>query len=275
MIIVVSPHLDDAVFSCAGFMALAVRRGETVRVVTVFTVGVDHERRRAEDAAALDLLGVEHTHLGLLDAPERLGIARTHQALVEQSSVDPEDLQRVREALTSELASLPFSTRIYAPLGVGGHVDHLTVHAALRHRESAVFYEDRPYALVPGAAHARFVEAHLALVGADAFAAPHPAGPGAVEASLSELPHLGVFLSADPAERGRSLAWLEQRIRDPRPDPALPPREARLVVHEIDPEAAGLARRAAAAYSCGGALLPTALPSVERMYHPTLPGSSR
>ena len=277
MIVVVSPHLDDAVFSCAGFMAHAVRRGETVRVVTAFTVGVDHDRRRVEDRVALDLLGVEHHHLGLLDAPERLGLGRTHEALVEHARIEPLDVERVRATIASALAPLPFSTRIYGPLGVGGHVDHLTVHAALRDRETAVFYEDRPYALVPGAVHARLVEACITLVGADPDHAPLPAEPGALEASFAALPHLRAFLATDAEQRRRSLAWIEQRHREPRAacamEPMLPPRAARLEVHEIDPESAALARKAASAYASQGDLLPAELPSLERMYHPTPHGS--
>ena len=85
MIVVVSPHLDDAVLSCGGILALAARRRERSVVVTVFTEGADHERRRAEDREALAIVGAEPLHLRLLDAPDRLGLARTHAALVEDA----------------------------------------------------------------------------------------------------------------------------------------------------------------------------------------------
>jgi LmbE family N-acetylglucosaminyl deacetylase len=76
-IAVVSPHLDDAVFSLGAFMARASRRGAAVRVITVFAgdparadppsewdrrcgfaSGIEAvQRRRAEDAAACRLVG--------------------------------------------------------------------------------------------------------------------------------------------------------------------------------------------------------------------------
>ncbi|MGW7200632.1 PIG-L deacetylase family protein [Streptomyces chryseus] len=87
-LVVLSPHLDDAVLSCGALMAHAVGRTE-VRVATFFTEGgcppytfsgrrylqqtghPDAERlyrdRRAEDRDVLERLGVDWLHLGLTD----------------------------------------------------------------------------------------------------------------------------------------------------------------------------------------------------------------
>ena len=75
--LVVSPHLDDAVLSLSAWLASRSRL-ERVVVATVFSEGdADYPTRRAEDVAALSLLGAEPLHLGLLDAPERLGVSRS------------------------------------------------------------------------------------------------------------------------------------------------------------------------------------------------------
>ena len=84
-----SPHLDDAVLSCGGQIALLTGQGNSVHVVTVFAGdppksglsdfaiflhrewGGDRDpfvRRRTEDEQALRLLGASFTHLAHLDA---------------------------------------------------------------------------------------------------------------------------------------------------------------------------------------------------------------
>ena len=87
-----SPHLDDAVFSCGGTIALLPRAGWRVIVATVFTRSVlnppgfapacqldkgltpdvDYMAlRRDEDAAACARLGAEVRWLDALEAPHR------------------------------------------------------------------------------------------------------------------------------------------------------------------------------------------------------------
>jgi LmbE family N-acetylglucosaminyl deacetylase len=86
---VVSPHLDDAVFSVGASMRAAVRRGASVSVVTVCTgdpdsrtpagasnramgfatTGAAAQARREEDARACDALGVRPVWLGFPDDP--------------------------------------------------------------------------------------------------------------------------------------------------------------------------------------------------------------
>jgi len=87
--IFLSPHLDDAVFSCGGAIAALTKAGERVVVVTVTAASPDLRRlpesarslhslwgiagdavaaRRKEDFAAAALLGFEPVHLDFLDA---------------------------------------------------------------------------------------------------------------------------------------------------------------------------------------------------------------
>lgn len=266
MIVVVSPHLDDAVLSCGGLLALAARRGERSVVISVFTEGHDHARRRREDLESLAIVGAQPLHLGLLDAPERLGVARTHAALVEQARIDPGDVATVRAALTASLAALGPIDTLLAPLGVGGHVDHLTVHAALRDRDDVAFYEDRPYALVPGALRARLFEARIALA-AESPALEPPGRAVTLADALGTLPHLSAFLGPDPTSRARSLAWLEARLAEPRPDPSLAERVRHLRLHALDDAALDLSARAVEAHASQGRLLPDDRPGFERTYH--------
>lgn len=116
-LLVLSPHLDDAVLSCGGLMSYAARRTE-VRVVTFFTeagtppytlsgrrylrqVGQpDAERlyrdRRAEDGEVLERLGAHWLHLGLSDGlfrrrPSASGarVGWAHRVLPELAYVYP------------------------------------------------------------------------------------------------------------------------------------------------------------------------------------------
>ena len=91
-----SPHLDDAAFSCGGTLALLVSRGWRVVLATLFTrsmpdpqgfalacqldkgldATVDYMAlRRAEDVAACRALGLgEPVHIPLPEAPHRVYI---------------------------------------------------------------------------------------------------------------------------------------------------------------------------------------------------------
>ncbi len=150
-VLYVSPHLDDAVFSCAGGLLKKVAAGEHVVVCTVFSAGTGSELRRAEDAAAMELLGAEAVHLGFEDAPDREGFAPSFPTLVLDAQVQAELVREVAEAISAVVERLR-PREVWFPLGVGGHVDHLTVFEAgclLRTAAPVYFYEERPYAFVP------------------------------------------------------------------------------------------------------------------------------
>src|SRR5436189_2412419 len=97
-IIVLSPHLDDAVFSCADHIKGWLEQGDKVSVWTVFTAfsdGIDtpiarrqmelagaataaelEETRAREDETALAKLGVAGCRLGFMDAAFRTDAGR-------------------------------------------------------------------------------------------------------------------------------------------------------------------------------------------------------
>jgi LmbE family N-acetylglucosaminyl deacetylase len=186
-----SPHLDDAVLSCGGAIYHQATAGEGVLVITVFAgefqgsdlspFALEQHRlwgnvsrpmalRRAEDIAALTLLGAEVCHLDSLDAVYRAtsdlgdgtGVDRWLYPDLETllGAIHPADPvgQQGAQELADHLAALipcDDGALIYAPLGVGCHVDHQLVHAAARKLLQAgfrvVFYEDYPYAERSGA----------------------------------------------------------------------------------------------------------------------------
>lgn len=169
--IVVAPHLDDAVLSCGGQIALLTARGVPVLAVTLcagspsgeaellpfaqylhgeWDLGADPIRqRREEDAEALALLGCDWLHLDQLDAPYRVpayGVGDGWRGAV--ASDDP--LIPAADAILTQLHVQQAAAQFYVPLGVGNHVDHQVVCAAglrLAERGAAVvWYEDAPYA---------------------------------------------------------------------------------------------------------------------------------
>ncbi len=123
--VILSPHLDDAVWSCFSLLA----REDDVLVATVFagipdgepgwwdarcgiTDSAAHVRdRRSEDAAVLGALGRQAVHLDLLDGQYR------------EAPVPAGEIVR---ALAERV---PAVRRVYAPGGIG-HPDHALVRDA-------------------------------------------------------------------------------------------------------------------------------------------------
>ncbi|MBA3391156.1 MAG: PIG-L family deacetylase [Deltaproteobacteria bacterium] len=159
--LVVSPHLDDAVLSIGGSIASWIAAGERVVVATVYTTGppldrvapamrkfADYEARRAEDAAASAVLGVETRWLGQIERAFRPPYLTGWSFFT-----TPPDRSgfTTLPAVTAALAPLATLApdRILIPLGIGNHVDHVeTLIAAtdwtLVHGlfDRARFYED-------------------------------------------------------------------------------------------------------------------------------------
>jgi LmbE family N-acetylglucosaminyl deacetylase len=177
----VSPHLDDAVLSC-GALLTQLARTNSVTVLTVFCAARppakwapsarnelrNHgatdalkyfEDRRAEDIAALKEVGASWLHLGFTDASFRrvgetagkdtglaaypsfhLGIARGWIA-PSDATLAVKVSARIRGAVSANGV-----TAVFAPLGVGRHVDHLiTRNAVLESGIDVVYYSDFPY----------------------------------------------------------------------------------------------------------------------------------
>ena len=136
--LILSPHLDDAVLSawcdlpgatvanlCTAVPPAGVV-GEFDRTKGAADGAAFMNARLAEDAAALALAGVEsRLELGFLDAQYRDG------------PLDPDAIR----------GALPQADRILAPAGLGGHTDHVAARdAALATGASVTLYADLPYA---------------------------------------------------------------------------------------------------------------------------------
>jgi LmbE family N-acetylglucosaminyl deacetylase len=152
----VSPHLDDAVLSCGGAIAAQVA---PVLVLTLCTAPapasdqglpswLDMAARREEDLAALAILGADPCWAGMLDAPLRIPSAYGGEGAVFAGPVPGDPMEASALELLDRLApALPGCT-LHAPLGVGGHADHLAASAAARRSRGwtrVLYYEDFPY----------------------------------------------------------------------------------------------------------------------------------
>jgi LmbE family N-acetylglucosaminyl deacetylase len=150
-VVIVSPHYDDAAFSCA--TVLAESPGSTV--VTVFS-GAPKERRRgynfrttrkiyAPDAMALRRAENEQALSMVKARPESLDLLEADYSDRRIGDYS----ERASQALVEKLDSLSPST-LLTPLGLA-HPDHLMVATACqqlwRRVETAVIYLDLPYGL--------------------------------------------------------------------------------------------------------------------------------
>ncbi|WP_306215185.1 PIG-L deacetylase family protein [Actinoplanes sp. RD1] len=171
-VLVVSPHLDDAVLSCGAFLTAAAPRCP-VTVATVFTTagppphtlaarrflaGNDaqalYAERRREDREVLSGLGCRVVHLGFPDALFRRRRSRlvlpelTHRYPTYRYDIARGRVARGDRPLVDDIvAALPADGGVVlCPLGVGRHVDHLLARAAaMRLPGHLVHYSDFPY----------------------------------------------------------------------------------------------------------------------------------
>ncbi|MBY0413940.1 MAG: PIG-L family deacetylase [Bdellovibrionales bacterium] len=160
----ISPHLDDAVFSCAGKIA-ELSLSKKVLVINVFTsfekgvsVGavVLGDERLIEEACAAKILSYDHINLNEKDAFFRGfrkgSIGKVFYPPVKEDFIY---LETLREKIGRELEKISFS-ELYVPLGIGWHIDHCLIHRIFNDKnnpyaEKLRFYEDAPYIFFPGA----------------------------------------------------------------------------------------------------------------------------
>ncbi|MEH2368604.1 PIG-L deacetylase family protein [Nostoc sp.] len=177
-----SPHLDDVVFSCGGFIYdLINQKRAQVQILTVFA-GIPNssllsnlakwfhgicglgdnaiEIRRTEDNNAAQCLGGVTLHMNLPECLYRMddsGCPRyLHEDNIFQS--DPvSEINTLNEIVAALLDTVELKNfyKIYIPLGIGHHIDHLLLRKAVEYIvDSATdtnlsklnYYEDLPYA---------------------------------------------------------------------------------------------------------------------------------
>ncbi|MGJ3240673.1 MAG: PIG-L deacetylase family protein [Anaerolineae bacterium] len=147
-ILFLSPHYDDAIYSCGGTIYELSQQGHTVEIITVMAgeptpplpdtpvVRDNHQRwqaggnpimaRRKEDYIATAIVGAQARHLDVLDCIYRTD-AEGNALYPNEASlwevVHPcDDIGSVLNEL-----DLHSTDQLYAPMGVGAHVDHLIV----------------------------------------------------------------------------------------------------------------------------------------------------
>lgn len=173
-----SPHFDDVVGSCGGTISKIVRSADnTVTVLNLFAgkieppyskiAGYAHEYfgnppdiirlRQAEDEAATAKLGIA-VHCedipSLLYRKTKGGnwvLGKEEDMWKDPHPDDQELIPYLSERIQDYLKTEREESRIYAPLGIGNHVDHQLVFQGglmlLQLKHEVIFYEDFPYVL--------------------------------------------------------------------------------------------------------------------------------
>ncbi len=169
--IYLSPHLDDAVYSCGGLISQQVQRGEKAAVWTVFAGDPAqhqmtpyaqslHERwgtglnaavlRRVEDQTACEIVGAEPRHFQWLDCIYRsvagLPLVSSDDDLFNSATPVQQDLAAEIVAMLQE--QVPAEASVVVPLGAGNHIDHRVARMAAETAElDLLYYADVPYVL--------------------------------------------------------------------------------------------------------------------------------
>lgn len=145
-IIVLSPHLDDAVLSLSDHISNWKKQGKLVKIITIFTCFGDsldlprytrdyinksgfkniklfQKKRIEEDIQAMKMLDVEWEHWGFVDAGFRK-LYNTRSALLGGKIHYKDDI--IIHEISKKMLSID-ADKVYLPFGIGGHVDHLLV----------------------------------------------------------------------------------------------------------------------------------------------------
>lgn len=157
--IIISPHLDDAVFSCGGAITQMVKEGP-VLVINIFTRFLSNKKfhgivmgdeRLQEEKNAAKFLGYESINLDELDAIYRRKayqkISNIFRPPIEEDRLW---LPAIRNKIFEIIGEIDYQ-EIYIPLGIGWHVDHILTNQVFEPMfgdPKLFFYEDTPYCLI-------------------------------------------------------------------------------------------------------------------------------
>jgi LmbE family N-acetylglucosaminyl deacetylase len=161
--VVISPHLDDAVFTCADQMMQHAKEGP-VLVINIFTKFKEAVKDKAivisddrfiEEREASHFLKFTSHNLNELEAYFRRPEYHALQPIFQPVSDSDlhEYLDHLRHRIFSHLEQFTFD-RLYVPLGSGWHVDHILTFKVFEPwigKREIIFYEDVPYTFIPHA----------------------------------------------------------------------------------------------------------------------------
>ena len=226
----ISPHMDDAVLSCGGRIAMQVSRGEKVLVVTVFS-GVDQARAdstmpgiplgglselRRNDEIALDRLGVDHLRLDYHDGVFRQWFPLLRYGIHLRAA---ERFAGLLGTIRTDLERICSASRcrdLYLPLGIGQHIDHLLAYRIGDQMgrtpfdpPAVSFYEDIPYALIPHA-----LDYRLRTIGLKTIpeSGAHPSIPEKILAIHQAVRHLPTLIRNRFLREGALLVGLSAGV---------------------------------------------------------------
>lgn len=168
--IYLSPHFDDAVYSCGGLIHHQVKSGQQVEIWTVCAAGPQgpltpfaeslHTRwqtgpeaveiRRIEDQEACRRVGAASHYWDIPDCiyrykPDGSPLINEENDLFK--SIGAEHNPLLEEVVLKIRTRIPPQAHIVSPLAIGNHVDHQFVATlAQRLSQQLWFYADYPYA---------------------------------------------------------------------------------------------------------------------------------
>lgn len=151
---VLSPHLDDAIWSLGGCLKSFSKRYD-VQIVNIFSTqtyiyekiedpSVASDVRKKEDLQATKLAGI--SHVWYLDLPESLlrGYSKEQMFRDSESELNDSIVNTLRDKLKEII--LPTDV-VLIPAGFGGHVDHIIIrNVAVNIPCIHIYYEELPYA---------------------------------------------------------------------------------------------------------------------------------
>lgn len=144
--IFLSPHLDDAVASCGGTIAKLVYEREDVLVVTIYTRQPDlkslskkfqkfaiYDQRKKEEQVALDKLSADYKWLDIEERVYRTPLIKkptdVFKINLSEGLKQFINISEIQAELEKIFEKNPKS-KIYSPLGIGNHFDHVEVFLA-------------------------------------------------------------------------------------------------------------------------------------------------
>jgi len=172
--IFLSPHLDDAVFSCGGLISYLTESETPVEIWTIFSDQDNevsrlseyarslHSRwgagdypyliRKEEDHSACKMVGATPVHFGFLDCIYRVLPASGKAVVVSDKDLVNSEItaeQPLIRQVSDELMKRISDTAMWVcPLSLGGHIDHrITRMAAEATHKLMLYYADLPYAI--------------------------------------------------------------------------------------------------------------------------------
>lgn len=157
-ILYISPHFDDVALSCGGKLLEESNLVEA-RILTLFSQASPngkslYDARLEEEKKAAELFGASILVGEFLDAPYRDPTYSSFAQIICARAQSDAKLPGQIADMISQIVTRNQIEEIYAPLGVGWHIDHQLAFEGTKlfqqsHKTTVTWYEDRPYALPP------------------------------------------------------------------------------------------------------------------------------